>query len=136
MPPFQSYVYGAVPLFTVRSMLPFALPHVASADVLLSVGPAVLLIVTVVVAAQPFTSVTFTVYEPAAILVKSCVVYAPPFQSYVYGAVPLFTVRSMLPFALPHVASADVLLSVGPAVLLIVTVVVAAQPFTSVTFTV
>ena len=83
-------------------MLPVALPkHNTFNFVVVNVnGFCGCVIVTLVVAVQPFTSVTVTVYVPATKFCGSCTV--EPFdQAYVYGDVPPVGVKLMLPVFAP-----------------------------------
>jgi hypothetical protein len=105
--PSFEYVYGDVPPEPLTVTLPVELPKQRTfvCNPTLAVSAAVgCVIVTNLVAVQPFASVTVTLYVPATRPVRSCVV-APFDQAYAYGAVPPVTVRSIDPVAPPKQAT-------------------------------
>ena len=69
-------MYAAVPPFTVKSILPFALPQVVFVCVVERTSGVGSITVALAVTVHPFASVTVTVYVPAATLVKFCVTAA------------------------------------------------------------
>ena len=95
------YWYGGVPPLPVTVNEPVELPKqatfirfVAEADKV-AAGP---VIMTLVVAMQPFTSATVTLYVPESRLVAVCVVWeGTVLHAKVYGAVPFPTVTVALP---------------------------------------
>src|SRR5678809_1457428 len=102
-PLLHTYVNGAVPPVTVRSIDPVEVP-LQWAFTCVSVNTmAAGSVITIPfrVCVHPPASVTVTLYVPAGILVRSWVV-APLLHTYVNGAVPPVTVRSIDPIAVSY----------------------------------
>ena len=95
---FHRYVYGVVPPLSVKSTDPVAYPlhniFTPEIDDVIPIVGSVRVIDWLEV--QPLLSVIVTEYVPAASPDKSCVT-SPVFHRYVYGVVPSFTDKSIVP---------------------------------------
>ena len=98
-PLLHKYVYGAVPPLTVKLMFPSLSPlHNNASPVADACNKVGCVIVAPDVVVQLLASVIVTLYAPGANPLISLVV-APLLHKYVYGAVPLLTVKTIDPLA-------------------------------------
>ena len=100
-----------VPRLTIRDALPVAFPQLALVEEIIREGPAVLVMVTDVVAVNEFASVTVTEYVPAPAPVPPPVkaVSFPGVSDEVWAALP-FEMQTELLVSVGMQAEADALL--------------------------